>query len=49
METGIRELKDNLCRYLKRIEAGERIVVTSHGRVVGELVPVAKDRRARVS
>lgn len=49
METGIRELKDNLSRYLKRIEAGERIVVTSHGRVVGELVPAAKDRRGRVN
>jgi prevent-host-death family protein len=39
METGIRELKDNLSRYIRRIEAGERIVVTAHGRVVAELVP----------
>ncbi|MSR21239.1 MAG: type II toxin-antitoxin system prevent-host-death family antitoxin [Gemmatimonadetes bacterium] len=39
METGIRELKDNLSRYVRRIEAGERIVVTAHGRVVAELVP----------
>ena len=36
--TGIRELKDNLSRYLRRIEAGERIVITAHGRVVAELV-----------
>ena len=39
METGIRELKDNLSRYIRRIEAGERISVTAHGRVVAELVP----------
>ena len=39
METGIRELKDNLSRYIRRIEAGERIAVTAHGRVVAELVP----------
>ena len=39
METGIRELKDNLSRYIRRIEAGERISVTVHGRVVAELVP----------
>ena len=39
METGIRELKDNLSRYIRRIEAGERLVVTAHGRVVAELVP----------
>lgn len=37
--TGIRELKDNLSRYIRRIEAGEHIAVTAHGRVVAELVP----------
>ena len=37
--TGIRELKDNLSRYIRRLEAGERIAVTVHGRVVAELVP----------
>ncbi len=36
--TGIRELKDNLSRYIRRVEAGERIVITAHGRVVAELV-----------
>jgi antitoxin (DNA-binding transcriptional repressor) of toxin-antitoxin stability system len=39
MEAGIRDLKDNLSRYLRRIGAGERISVTAHGRVVAELVP----------
>ncbi|MDE0006475.1 MAG: type II toxin-antitoxin system prevent-host-death family antitoxin [Rhodospirillaceae bacterium] len=44
--TGIRELKDNLSRYIRRIEAGERIVITAHGRVVAELVqPGATARR----
>lgn len=37
--TGIRELKDNLSKYVRRIEAGERIAVTAHGRVVAELGP----------
>jgi prevent-host-death family protein len=37
--TGIRELKDNLSRFIRRIEAGERITITAHGRVVAELVP----------
>ena len=36
---GIRELKDNLSRYIRRIEAGERVSITAHGRVVAELVP----------
>jgi prevent-host-death family protein len=46
METGIRELKDNLSRYIRRIEAGERILVTAHGRVVAELVPPGQGVRA---
>ena len=45
METGIRKLKDNLSRYIRRIEAGERILVTAHGRVVAELVPPGRDGR----
>ena len=45
MDTGIRDLRDNLSRYLRRIEAGERIAVTAHGRVVAELVPPGSDGR----
>ena len=44
METGVRELRDNLSRYIRRIEAGERVVVTAHGRAVAELVPPATRR-----
>jgi len=36
---GIRELRDNLSRFIRRIEAGQRIAITAHGRVVAELVP----------
>jgi antitoxin (DNA-binding transcriptional repressor) of toxin-antitoxin stability system len=36
---GIRESKDNLSRFVRRIETGERIAVTVHGRVVAELGP----------
>ncbi|MCC6589371.1 MAG: type II toxin-antitoxin system prevent-host-death family antitoxin [Bryobacterales bacterium] len=39
MQTGIRDLRDNLSRYLRQVEAGEIIKVTAHGRVVAELVP----------
>jgi prevent-host-death family protein len=49
--TGIRELKDNLSHYVRRIEAGERIAITAHGRIVAELVPAGTtsgaDRRSR--
>ncbi len=49
METGIRELKDNLSRYIRRMEAGERVVVTAHGRVVAELVRPTADRPGQPS
>jgi prevent-host-death family protein len=44
---GIRELKDNLSEYVRRAEAGERIAVTAHGRVVAVLGPVEKEARGR--
>src|SRR5258706_8812980 len=47
--TGVRELKDNLSRYIRRVEAGERIAVTAHGRVVAELVPPDTSRQPRRS
>ncbi len=37
--TGIRDLKNNLSRYLRRVMRGERILVTDRGRVVAELGP----------
>lgn len=40
--TGIRELKDNLSRYIARAAAGERVVITDRGRPVAELGPPAK-------
>jgi antitoxin (DNA-binding transcriptional repressor) of toxin-antitoxin stability system len=39
VSAGIRELKNNLSHYVRRIEAGERVVVTAHGRIIAELGP----------
>ncbi len=36
---GVRELRQNLSRYLERVKGGETIEVTDHGRVVAALVP----------
>jgi prevent-host-death family protein len=47
--TGIRELKNNLSRFIRRIEAGERIAITAHGRVVAELIPPASATKRRAS
>lgn len=38
-KVGIRELKNKLSAYVRRVEAGDVIVVTDRGRIVAELVP----------
>ena len=45
MEVSIRELKSRLSEYLRRVAAGEEVVVTSHGKVVARLVPPLTRRR----
>lgn len=40
METvGIRELKNRLSLYVRKVEAGDVVIVTDRGRIVAELVP----------
>ena len=36
---GVAELRQNLSRYLRRVEAGERLLVTDRNRPVAELGP----------
>ena len=36
---GIRNLKNNLSRFIRRVSDGEHIIVTDHGRPVAELRP----------
>lgn len=43
MKVSVRELKDHLSEYLRRVEAGEEVVVTSHKREVARLVPPAAE------
>lgn len=50
---GVRELKDNLSHYIRKVERGQRVMVTAHGRIVAELRPPERSARkgavARVS
>ena len=34
----VRQLKDHLSEYLRRVQQGEELVITSHGRPVGRLL-----------
>jgi prevent-host-death family protein len=41
---GVRELRQNLSKYLDRIKRGERLEVTEHGRPVAVLAPLPVPR-----
>jgi prevent-host-death family protein len=43
METiGIRELKENLSHYMKKVKAGEKIVVTDRKKEIAVIMPLEK-------
>jgi prevent-host-death family protein len=44
VEVGVRELRNNLSRFLERVQGGEEVVVTDRGRVVARMVPVSGER-----
>jgi prevent-host-death family protein len=45
MDVGIRELRADLSRWMKRVRAGEEVVVTERGTPVARLVPVDGERK----
>lgn len=38
ISVGVRELKNNLSRFLRSVKAGEEVVVTDHGKPVARIV-----------
>ena len=44
-QVGVAELKNNLSRHLRAVEAGETIEVTDHDRPVARLVPIEPKSR----
>jgi prevent-host-death family protein len=41
---GIRELKTHLSAYLKRVERGESVAISMHGKQVATIIPRPKNR-----
>jgi prevent-host-death family protein len=44
MEVGIRELRNNLSRYLDRVRGGDEVVVTDRGHAIARVLPVGSER-----
>ncbi len=36
---GTRELKNKLSQYLRRVKAGETIIITERGKTIGQIMP----------
>lgn len=47
-QVGVRELKNVLSRYLKRVQNGEEITVTERGRSVARIVPAKRSSLNRL-
>jgi prevent-host-death family protein len=46
METiGIRELKENLSRYMKKVKTGEKIIVTDRKKKIAIIMPLEKNAK----
>jgi prevent-host-death family protein len=48
MEVGVHEAKTTLSELLRRVGAGEEVVITRSGRPIAKLVPVTEGRRRRL-
>jgi prevent-host-death family protein len=50
VEVGVRDLKNNLSRYLHRVQAGDEVIVTDRGRPVARLSSLGRptDRLAEL-
>jgi len=48
-EIAARELRNHTADVLRRVEAGEKVTITSRGRAVAQLVPVRPLRRRPIA
>ena len=48
MKVGTRELKGRLSEYMRRVKAGQTIIVTERGKVIGQIVPVKPSLEERI-
>jgi prevent-host-death family protein len=44
VEIGVRDLRNNLSRYLRLVREGEELVVTDRGRAIARVLPMETER-----
>jgi prevent-host-death family protein len=45
MDVSIAEAKNRLPELIRAVEAGEKVVITRHGKAVGQIAPAPPERR----
>lgn len=45
---GIRELKNNLSKYMRRVKRGETIVITEYGKPIGRIIAEGSPTESRL-
>lgn len=40
IRVGICKLKSKLSKHLRKVKAGQTILVTEHGKLIGQIVPI---------
>ncbi len=45
---GARELKNHLGEYMRRVKAGEAIIITERGKPIGQILPIPADLTSRL-
>ena len=48
LNVGVRELKTRLSEYLRRVKAGQVVVITERGKPVGRILPVEQSLEERL-
>lgn len=47
-QTGVRDLKIHLSAYLRKVEAGQTVVITKHGKPIGRIMPVGQSTETQI-
>lgn len=45
---GVRELKAQISKYLRRVKEGQTLVITEHGKPIGRIIPVEQPLEERM-
>ncbi len=49
IRAGVRNVKDHLSEYLRRVRQGERVMITDRGRPIAELVGIERHEGSEVA